>query len=594
MNGQEIFLAEAKPWIIIAGFANSKKHIPFTDERWSIWGMNDLYHHLPRIDVSFELHHTMNMGGRRNPEHEAVLRGGGRRGSGFPTGRPATPIFMQQAHPEYPTVIPFPADTIIAAFGKRNLPPLEYESSVTPGASYFTNSVSWMIALAIGELTEEREINGRMMRVAKPDARLGIYGISMAADCVAPDTRVLTEKLRWVPASEVKVGDKLMAFDEYPEDKGVGNKYRRWRVATVEQAQEVMKPCYQLLLEDGTKMTASSNHKWLVDLVNDHTWRTTEQLRDLGSATSSRSASRLTKVLEPWDELHSRDAGYLAAAFDGEGHLNQQQHSHCETHSFRLSYAQRQNEMSRAVTEALGKYGFEYAIGTPKTSDCLSYNLKGGRPELLRFLGQVRPGRLLAKFNPHILGRFERKEHVAIVEKHFVGDRPVIALKTDTGTFLAEGFASHNSEYIAQKPSVEYWIGRAQGYGIDVTIPEDAHILKTATLYGYASSSDLRIRLQSDREDMSKRTIELQQTLAQKQAEAAQAEAELHAVRGQKSYVDMLVRNMTIGTEIGIGSDEQGPKVGRDSILTLVDGEVVESIVVPSDGQPQLQEVNSG
>ena len=76
--GAQVYEQERKPWICISGFANSKKHIPFSDERWWIWGCNDLYNYVPRVDVTFEVHHTLNMGQSRNPEHEAVLNGGGR------------------------------------------------------------------------------------------------------------------------------------------------------------------------------------------------------------------------------------------------------------------------------------------------------------------------------------------------------------------------------------------------------------------------------------------------------------------------------------------------------------------------------------
>lgn len=322
-EGLKLFQEQRKPWICILGFAGSKKHAPFADERWNIWGVNDLYAYVPRVDVTFEVHHTLNMGARRNPEHEAVMRAGGRRGSQYKAGEPRTPIVMQSEHPNYPTVFPYPLDTVITEFGRKPFEPVcEAESAVAPGASYFTNSIGLMLAMAILELTEVKKINGRDMRVAKADARLGVVGISMAAE----------------------------------------------------------------------------------------------------------------------------------------------------------------------------------------------------------------------------------------------------------------------SEYIAQRPNVEYWIGRAQGYGIDVWVPDDAHILKAATMYGYASSSPLAVRLQSDKEDMKQKTIELQQAEAQINAQAQQVQLEIAGVRAVKQYQDMLLRTMTIDTEIGVGSDQKGPGVGRDAILTLQDGKVIEaSIVAASD-----------
>lgn len=315
--GQQIYEAEKKDKILICGFAGSKKHVPWGDESWWTWGCNDLYAYTPRVDVTFEIHHILNMGARRNPEHEAVIRGGGKRGAQYATGNPATPIFMQETNPDYPTVIAFPKEKVLQAFGE------------TPGGDYFTNSISWMIALAILELTEVRKVNGQELRVSRPGTELAIYGISMAAD----------------------------------------------------------------------------------------------------------------------------------------------------------------------------------------------------------------------------------------------------------------------SEYAVQRPSVEHWVGRAIGCGLKVTVPDDAHILKTATLYGYASSSALSIRLQSDLDDLKNQTIQIQTEIAQAEAVLSQKRMQLEAIRGTKSYIDTLQRNLTVSTEIPIGSAEKGPHDGRNTILTLEDGKVVENLIVPASDNQQLANV---
>lgn len=41
------------------------------------------------------------------------------------------------------------------------------------------------------------------------------------------------------------------------------------------------------------------------------------------------------------------------------------------------------------------------------------------------------------------------------------------------------------SEYARQRPSVEYWLGIAEGMGIKITVPVQSDILKTACIYGY-------------------------------------------------------------------------------------------------------------
>ena len=70
---------------------------------------------------------------------------------------------------------------------------------------------------------------------------------------------------------------------------------------------------------------------------------------------------------------------------------------------------------------------------------------------------------------------------------------------------LSEGFdeihvygvnMAENEEYAHQKPSMEYWIGRAEGMGVKVVLPEGCDLLKGYFRYGYdeEKESDLLIK----------------------------------------------------------------------------------------------------
>jgi hypothetical protein len=86
------------------------------------------------------------------------------------------------------------------------------------------------------------------------------------------------------------------------------------------------------------------------------------------------------------------------------------------------------------------------------------------QPQLLRFLGSIRPHRLLEGFTADRLGAAIGKKN-ALVRKTFVGEREVVALQTTTRTFVAEGMASHNCicmcGYNATGPVAWTW-GKAQ------------------------------------------------------------------------------------------------------------------------------------
>lgn len=67
--------------------------------------------------------------------------------------------------------------------------------------------------------------------------------------CVSPGTRILTSTLHWVYAEELKIGDKLMGFDEF-------GPRRRWKEAIIEGYEIIKKRCFDLEFEDGTKITS--------------------------------------------------------------------------------------------------------------------------------------------------------------------------------------------------------------------------------------------------------------------------------------------------------------------------------------------------
>jgi ATP-dependent DNA helicase DinG len=252
--------------------------------------------------------------------------------------------------------------------------------------------------------------------------------------CVAPETRVLTADLRYIPARDVVEGMQLAGFDE----ERVGAR-RHYRTATVESAELIERPCYELTFDDGTVITSSVEHRWLVKKSMEIKWMTTEQLC---VAAGKRLGSQVIRLFDTWDEDLSRTAGYLAAAFDGEGHLSQMPSRQLENGmANKLAFAQKDNEMLDEVKKGLDELSFGYREDL--RPDIRAINISHRR-DMVRFLGQVRPARLLPKFQIEGLGSLDMRDGVRLVAKRFVGTQVVMAIKTSTSTFIAEGLASHN------------------------------------------------------------------------------------------------------------------------------------------------------
>ena len=359
--------------IAIVGCSDSKDAAPYSDNSWEIWAMNNAYTHVTRRNAWFELHPIKLENGkffRRKLitpgvfKYSPEFRGAEMRHYMEELAALDIPVYMQKKWDIIPKSIAYPLDEVKKTFG-----------------TYFTNSVSYMIAMAILQGATE----------------IGCYGVDMATGCPAPDVKILSGDLRWVRADSLQPGDEVIGFDENPAD-GAGHS-RRWRKSTVTSCPTLKKPCYRLKLEDGTELIVSENHGWLTHAENENRWR--RQKNMVSRYHRKDRPSRIVRLLDTWDT------------------------------------------------------------------------------------DSTRPPRLLDRFDAGLLGQLNRKSAPAIVESEFIGDHDVVGLETTSKTFIAEGLASHNSEYGPQRPSCEFFLGVAAGMGIKITIPPAADLLKTKFLYGF-------------------------------------------------------------------------------------------------------------
>jgi hypothetical protein len=456
---------KTKNKVCIVGCSQSKDEVPFNlKDEFEFWGVNNLFLTLPGPWTRwFEIHNFAFTDGK-------WLRRGGSDFRGQPVAQYLEglqslkcPVYMQASNPLVPNAAQYPLREVVESFGR-----------------YFTNTISWEIALAIKEGFEE----------------IRIYGVDMAVDCLSPDSKVLTADLRWVQLGDVKVGDQLMGVDENPNDQNGCS--RRWRVSTVLEAKELKKPCYEVGLDDGRSFIASENHGWLAQSGGRAQWLTTNQLMDKRKVSGR--ASRIKKGVEPWIENQLWSGGFLAAAFDGEGCLSQniRKKPKNELHHMTLTYAQQKNPMFEKTCELLKANGYQFSVGRASGGNgkTKQINILGGKTEIMRFLGQFRPPRLLNKFKPTDIGELHSKADsaVAVIEKNHVGNREVIGLNTTTKTLIADGFIMHNSEYFWQRPSCEYFLGVALGKGIKLWLPDSCDLLKTRFLYGFEEAVEMQWR----------------------------------------------------------------------------------------------------
>lgn len=153
--------------VAIIGFTEHKRLAPFTDDEWEVWGLNDLYLDLPSTVTKdrlrwFQVHswhrpepwkdvpvddRPLDFSGGpphpRDPNHVAYLR----------EAATKFPVYVLEPHQEIPDAVVLDREAMYRYFSLDGKDPCRY----------FTNSISWMIGLAIMEGFEE----------------IGIYGVDM-------------------------------------------------------------------------------------------------------------------------------------------------------------------------------------------------------------------------------------------------------------------------------------------------------------------------------------------------------------------------------------------------------------------------------
>jgi hypothetical protein len=170
----KVFEIAKRDKVAIVGCAESKSMAPFQlPDTWEFWGVNNLHLTLPKAPWTrwFELHSI-------TFDNIQYLR----RGKPDFRGQPIQiyleslnalniPVYMQRPWNCCPHAVPYPLDAILKEFPRK----------------YFTNTISWMIALAILEGFKE----------------IGIYGVDMA---VSSPLRAQNEYSHQRPSCEYFIG----------------------------------------------------------------------------------------------------------------------------------------------------------------------------------------------------------------------------------------------------------------------------------------------------------------------------------------------------------------------------------------------------
>jgi DNA polymerase bacteriophage-type len=247
--------------------------------------------------------------------------------------------------------------------------------------------------------------------------------------CFTPEHTLLGEDLLWKAASDFKVGDVVLGFDE----DGPNRKYRRAKIEVLSYEDA---PVFEVLLESGKIFRVTKEHQWLTTRSKkSHGNQSLRWVETQNLAVRDHGRSRIPRLIQPWVPETSFDAGWLAGIFDGEG-------TYGKNH---LSISQNPGIVQDRIRKGLASYVKISASVTKKNSICQTIHIKGHKMETLRLLGQLRPNRLLSKVNFDKLGQMECRDlRDGVVSIIPVGTKRIIKIQTSTRTLVVDGYPMHN------------------------------------------------------------------------------------------------------------------------------------------------------
>ena len=280
--------------------------------------------------------------------------------------------------------------------------------------------------------------------------------------CLDPFTRILTADLRWIPIGELLPGQEIVAVDErVPGGRGMS---RKMRTAVVQAGVTVRRDAYRIVFDDGRDVICTAQHPWLSrNGRRDPVWRT---LPEPGRSPHGHLQidTQVRWITKPWGEPTVED-GWFGGMLDGEGSQSK------SNASASIGVSQRYGLVWERMVDYAEARGYHplARLGWMRHGACVTKD-KAERPskfgthpvpvldfgrmdELFRLVGQTRPTRFIG--NRFWEGRElpgKRNGDVGwsyIVAIEPLGSRDMVDLQTSTGTYIAEGFVSHNTTLIS-------------------------------------------------------------------------------------------------------------------------------------------------
>lgn len=284
--------------------------------------------------------------------------------------------------------------------------------------------------------------------------------------CLTPDALILMKDLTWKKLGHLSVGDEVFSFDEEITFKTS----RRYKVGKVTFIKREVNDVYEVELENGDKINATADHKWLTRSRQgtSYQWVETQDMWINGvnlygkHKTGPHTDKITTIVCKPFmvvGKIESYDSGWLAGMIDADGHVCQQ-NIHNEDGSIRyglrIGVAQSEcyPDICAKIQELITKFTGNKACtqrkinatdkrGIKSNKQMFQYLVTGTNVEKIQFLQRLRPNKI-TKIDIEKLGKLKSQYDCKVKSITPIGKQEIVVMEVDTHTYIANGYAMHN------------------------------------------------------------------------------------------------------------------------------------------------------
>ena len=179
--------------------------------------------------------------------------------------------------------------------------------------------------------------------------------------CAGGDTPILMADGRTKPLADLEVGEEIYGTVQY-------GSYRRYTITHVLDRWSTVKPAYRVVLEDGTELIASGDHRFLTRRGWKHVTGFEQGAGRRPHLTLSNELMGTGGFASPPEATPDYRRGYLCGLIRGDGHVGSYSYerpgrAHGDVHRFRLALADLEAlRRARAYLDELGVQTDEFAF----------------------------------------------------------------------------------------------------------------------------------------------------------------------------------------------------------------------------------------